>query len=60
MAPPNPWMANSGHADGIAVESERMLKVYRDANFPKQQLALTGSCADDSLYAILREKDAKA
>src|SRR5262249_28297054 len=59
MAPPNPWLANSGHADRVAVESDRMLKLYRDAGFPDRQLVLTGSCADDFLYASLREKEAR-
>jgi hypothetical protein len=59
MSPPNPWMTNSGRADRIAVESDRMLKVYRDAGFPEQQIVLTGSCADDFLHAALREKEAR-
>jgi hypothetical protein len=59
LAPPNPWMTNSGYADRIAVESERMFSVYRNAHFPERQLALTGSCADDLLFAALRDKDAR-
>jgi hypothetical protein len=59
LAPPDPWMTNSGSADRIAVESERMLEVYRKAGFPERQLVLTGSCADDLLYAALREKEAR-
>ena len=59
LAPPNPWMTNSGYADRIAVESERMLDIYRKACFPEQQLVLTGSCGDDFLHAALQEKDAR-
>jgi hypothetical protein len=59
LVPPDPWMTNSGHADRIAVESERMFEVYRQAGFPKSQLVLTGSCADDLLHAALREKEAR-
>jgi hypothetical protein len=59
LAPPNPWMTNSGYADRIAVESERMLDVYRNADFPERQLVLTGSCADDLLHAALHEKEAR-
>jgi hypothetical protein len=59
LVPPNPWMTNSGRADRIAVESERMLEVYRNADFPQQQLVVTGSCADDLLYAALDDKEAR-
>ena len=59
LVPPDPWMTNSGGADRIAVESEKMLEVYRDAGFPERQLALTGSCADDLLHGVLREKEAR-
>jgi hypothetical protein len=59
LVPPDPWMTNSGRADRIAVESERMLEVYRHAGFPEPQLALTGSCADDLLHAALHEKEAR-
>jgi hypothetical protein len=59
LAPPDPWMTNSGSADRIAVESERMLDVYRMGGFPERQLVLTGSCADDFLHAALHEKEAR-
>jgi hypothetical protein len=59
LAPPDPWMTNSGSADRIAVESERMLEVYRKADFPQRQLVLTGSCADDFLHAALQKKEAR-
>jgi hypothetical protein len=59
LAPPNPWLSNSGYADRIAVESERMLEVYRNADFPQGQLVLTGSCADDLLHTALHEKESR-
>ena len=59
IAPPNPWVSNSGHADRIAVESDRMLRVYRDAGFPERQLVLTGSCADHFICAALSEKETR-
>jgi hypothetical protein len=59
LAPANPWMTNSGAADRIAVESERMLEVYCKAGFPERQLVLTGSCADDFLHAALQKKEAR-
>ena len=59
LAPPNPWIVNSGSSDRIAVESERMLEVYRAAGFPEAQLALTGSCGDDMLFAAAFDKTSR-
>jgi hypothetical protein len=59
ISPPNPWVANSGHADRIAVESRRMLEVYQALGFPPDQLALTGTGADDLLAAALQERQAR-
>ena len=53
IAPVNPFVANSGHADVIAVESERMLEIYQALGFPPQQLAITGSGTDDMLRRTL-------
>ena len=55
IAPPNPWVSNSGFADRIAVESEQMLAIYRNLGFPEHQLALTGNATDDLLSEALRE-----
>lgn len=49
LAPPHPWIPNSGHVTRIAVESEQMHRYYRSMHFPEQQLALTGSAYDDLL-----------
>ncbi len=38
----NPWAINSGNADIIAVESERMKSVYLDHGFPESQVVATG------------------
>jgi hypothetical protein len=59
IAPPQPFIVNSGYADKILVESERMLEVYRRYSFPEKQLALTGSAADDMLHAGLSERSAR-
>lgn len=53
LAPPNPWLLNSGYADAIAVESEAMHDYYRAAGIPAAQLVTTGSLADDLLASAL-------
>ena len=53
LAPPNPWLLNSGFADAIAVESEAMHDYYRAAGIPEQQLVMTGSLSDDVIVEVL-------
>lgn len=53
LAPPNPWLLNSGQVDAIAVESDAMYDYYRAAGIPKHQLVTTGSLADDVLASTL-------
>jgi hypothetical protein len=52
LAPPNPWLLNSGFADAIAVESAAMLDYYREAGIPDRQLVETGSVTDDVMVAV--------
>ena len=54
LAPPLPWIFNSGYADAIAVESERMKKYYLDCGLPENQLKLVGSLADDAMVNIYK------
>lgn len=49
LAPPNPWLLNSGDADVIAVESPAMRGYYMAAGIPQAQLAVVGSLTDDVL-----------
>ena len=56
IAPPNPWVPNSGYADRISIESDRMMEVYRALDFPSEQLTSTGSCADDLLFTARQER----
>jgi hypothetical protein len=51
LAPPRPWTVHSGFADRIAVESARMLDVYRAEGVPEHKAALTGALSDDVLAA---------
>lgn len=53
MAPPLPWIINSGGADAIAVEGPFMREYYLAAGLPERQLALTGAIYDDVLYREL-------
>lgn len=49
LAPPLPWIINSGDADVIAVESERMQEYYIEAGLPESKLVATGALSDDIL-----------
>jgi hypothetical protein len=51
LAPPRPWTVHSGFADRIAVESARMLDLYRAEGVPEHKAALTGALSDDVLAA---------
>lgn len=56
LAPPLPWIFNSGYADAIAIESERMRQYYLACGLPAQQLRLIGSLADDVMVMILESR----
>lgn len=57
LAPPLPWVINSGQATVIAAESERMVDFYVEAGISREKLVLTGSLADDAIAAALAERD---
>ena len=52
MAPPEPWIFNSGYADAIAMESEAMVEYYVRAGLPRSRMKLTGSPSDDVMAKI--------
>lgn len=56
-APPQPWIMNSGAADAIAVESERMRWHYRRLGLSAEQLVETGALYDDVLADSLLYAD---
>jgi hypothetical protein len=56
LSPPLPWIFNSGFADAIAIESERMRKYYLDCGIPDNQMKVTGSLADDVMVDILKRR----
>lgn len=57
LAPPHPWMNQSGYADVIATESEAMVEYYTRGGIPRSQLVVTGSLADDVLYQATQAAD---
>ena len=59
LAPPRPWTVHSGFADRIAVESERMLDLYRGEGVPADKLVLTGAPYDDVLAAARAESPSR-
>ncbi len=55
LAPPNPWLLNSGYADAIAVESLAMRDYYSAAGIPARQLVLTGTLVDDAMAKVIAD-----
>jgi len=47
LAPPLPWIMNSGYADAIVVESDFMFEYYRREGLPADRLIVTGSLYHD-------------
>lgn len=47
LAPPHPWIPNSGYISKIAVENDTMMQYYTGMQFPSAQLELTGATYDD-------------
>ncbi|HBA1636560.1 TPA: hypothetical protein J8X10_003026 [Legionella pneumophila] len=57
-SPPDPWMMNSGYANIIAIENEKMFEYYRNSGIPASKMKITGACYDDNLaYYYLNKKD---
>jgi hypothetical protein len=52
LAPPNPFLLNSGAADAIAVESVAMHDYYSEAGIPAGQLVMTGTLVDDLMFEV--------
>jgi hypothetical protein len=49
VAPPLPWVLNSGQADAVTLENEAVLDGTLRAGLPRQQLVVTGSLRLDEL-----------
>lgn len=59
LAPPDPWVLNSGSADAIAVESEFMRDYYARAGLPPDRFRQTGTLGDDAAARTLAEAPAR-
>lgn len=57
LVPDQPWVISSGPADAIAAESQFMLNYYLRAGIRSAKIRLTGTAADDKLYALLQSRD---
>jgi hypothetical protein len=53
LAPPLPWVFNSGYADGIIVESNFIYKHYIKEGIPAGKLFMTGSLSNDVMSKIV-------
>jgi len=61
LAPPLPWIVNSGFADAIAVEGPFMRDYYIAAGLPPEKLVVTGALYDDVLHEhLLRGRERAA
>lgn len=58
IAPPDPWMMNSGAARMICVDSQASFDYFQRAGIPASRLQITGSVSQDSLARQLQSKEA--
>jgi len=59
LAPPVPWMQNSGHADMVAVESGFMFDYCRRGGIAEDHMAVTGALYSDTLAEIRVDAEAR-
>lgn len=57
LTPPDPWLMNTGAADAIALESERMRDYYLEHDFQPEQLRVVGSAYEDEMFRLQRDRD---
>ncbi len=58
LAPPDPWMMNSGKAKMICVDSDASHDYFVRAGISKKKLTVTGSVSQDGLARVLHGKAA--
>ncbi|HHX3463852.1 TPA: hypothetical protein ACU9OW_002120 [Legionella pneumophila] len=58
-SPPDPWMMNSGYANVIAIENEKMFEYYRNSGIPASKMKITGACYDDNLAYYCMNKESE-
>lgn len=52
MAPPRPWLFNSGYSVALAAESEHMVELYVREGLDPSYVVLTGALYDDAAAAV--------
>lgn len=50
IAPPDPWMMNSGYADVICVDSHASFDYFHAAGIPAAQMRIVGSVSQDQMF----------
>lgn len=49
IAPPDPWMMNSGFSDRVCVDSQAAFEYFRAGGIPVEQLRVVGSISQDEM-----------
>lgn len=57
IAPPDPWMMNSGFADKILVDSPASLEYFRAGGIPIEQMETVGSVSQDRIFEQRQNRD---
>ena len=57
IAPPDPWMMNSGYSDRILVDSRASFEYFRAGDIPAEQMAIVGSVSQDRMFELRRNRD---
>jgi hypothetical protein len=58
LTPPDPWMMNSGFADGILVDSEASREYSIKGGIPPEQLTVVGSVSQDRMFELRHNRAA--
>jgi hypothetical protein len=59
LAPPRPWLFNSGYSVALAAESEHMADLYLREGLDPEYVVLTGALYDDSAAAVAARRAEK-
>jgi hypothetical protein len=57
VAPPDPWLMNSGFADAVCVDSQAMADYFVAAGLPDTQTIVVGSVSQDAMFERLQRRD---
>lgn len=57
VAPPDPWMMNSGYSDKILVDSRASFDYFRGGGIPADQMAIVGSVSQDQMFERRRNRE---